>query len=216
MKPIITPTFFINSLSVLKDRLELYEGIEGITRIQLDPADESFTANPTLSVETMVKQPTTLKRDVHLMVEEPIDWLEICRQEGVNMVIGHIENMSSQEEFIKEARRLSLKVGLAVDLETDFNELEWLVAKEADLILVMTVRAGQEQQKFSAAALERVKLLRKKGFIKEICVDGGVNEVTIKDCVRAGADVLAIGSALWKAANVKQQLGKLMGLAYEI
>ena len=209
MKPIITPTIFVSSLSALKDRLELYEGVEGITRIQLDPADESFTANPTLSVEKMVKQPTTLKRDVHLMVEEPIDWLELCREEGVNVAIGHIENMSSQKEFMEEGRRLGLKVGLAVDLETDFNELEWAVAKEAELILIMTVRAGQEQQKFTPSALERVKSLRKKGFAKEICVDGGVNEATIKNCVKAGADVLAIGSALWKADDVKQELDKL-------
>jgi ribulose-phosphate 3-epimerase len=217
MKPIITPTIFVNSVVVLKERLDLYEEIA--TRVQLDIADESFTAQPTLGVEKMLGQATTLERDVHLMTLEPIDWLEICSQEGVKTAIGQIENMSSQGEFLKEGRELGLKIGLAIDLETDLIELDWLVAKKVDLILVMAVRAGQEAQKFNQEALKRVKLLRAKGYSGEVCVDGGVNETTINSCVKAGTDILAIGSALWQARDVKmqfQKLTKLAEVAYEI
>lgn len=211
MTPLITPTIFVSSLSALKERLELYENL--VSRIQLDVADESFTINPTLSLEKMLNPATTLERDVHLMTEEPIDYLEFCATAGVRTVIGQIENMSHQAEFISAAKDLNLQAGLAVDLETEFKELDWPAAKTAALILIMAVRAGQEQQRFNPQALKRVEELRAKGFRGEICVDGGVNESTIKACVKAGADVLAVGSALWQAVDVQVKLSELTKLA---
>ncbi|MCG2790960.1 MAG: hypothetical protein L6305_04315 [Actinomycetia bacterium] len=201
----------MNSLTALQERLELYEEIA--VRVQLDVADEEFTSKPTLGVEKMLEVATTLERDVHLMTEEPADWLEVCRIEGVKTAIGQIENMSSQKEFVEEAKRLNLRAGLAVDLETELKELDWLTAKEADLILIMAVRAGKEGQKFNQESLSRVRELRKKGFVKEICVDGGVNEQTIEKCVKAGTDVLAVGSALWQAEDVEAEWKRLNQLA---
>jgi ribulose-phosphate 3-epimerase len=211
MKIEIVPTVFVRDVVELQGRLELYEAV--VKRVQLDIADEEFATQPTLGVEQMVKQATTMQRDVHLMTAEPIDWLEICAEGGVEMVIGHVENMGNQKEFVEEARRLGLKPGLAVDLETGLEGLDWPVAKTVDQLLVMAVRAGKEAQKLSQKGLEKVKKLRKKGFEKEICVDGGVNEATIARCVKAGADVLAIGSGLWKAEKVKQEYERLREVA---
>lgn len=211
MKPIIIPTIFVRKSETLEARLEQYEGI--VDRVQLDVADEAFTSEPTLSTEKMVSWPTTLDRDVHLMTLEPADWLEVCAKEGIKTAIGQIENMSSQREFVEEAKALGLKAGLAIDLETDLEELDWSVAKKADQLLVMMVRAGKEGQTLSQEGLKRVRLLRQKGFEKEICVDGGVNEKTIELCVKAGADLLAVGSCLWQAEEVEKQYRRLKELA---
>ena len=211
MKPVILPTVFIKDALALKKRLELYENVT--KRVQLDIADKEFTSEPTLGVERMVKEATTLRRDVHLMIVEPIEWLELCIEEGVVMATGHIELMSSQKEFVDKARSLSLMPGLAIDLDTDLKELDWAVAKEVDQLIVMTIRAGKEGQSLRDEGLEKVKKLREKGFRKEICVDGGVNEKTIDKCVKAGADVLAIGSAMWKAEDVKKKYQKFKELA---
>jgi len=208
----ITPTIFVNTVEALQERLELYEAIT--KRVQIDVADKSFTVNPTIAVEKSLSQPTTIKRDMHLMVEEPIEYLETCAQAGVSLVIGHIENMSDQKEFVQRARELGVGVGLAVDLDTPMNDLDWTVAKTADLILIMAVRAGKEGQLFNRKVLERIQWLRKKGFTGEICVDGGVNETTIKPCVKAGADVLAVGSCLWKAADPAAKLHQLQELIH--
>ncbi|MDZ7586342.1 MAG: hypothetical protein U0946_01190, partial [Patescibacteria group bacterium] len=171
--------------------------------------DEEFTSKPTLGVEKMLEVATTLERDVHLMTVEPADWLEVSKIEGVKTAIGQIENMSSQKEFVEEAKELNLRVGLGVDLETDLKDLDWPAAQEADLILIMAVRAGKEGQKFNQESLSRVRELRKRGFTKEICVDGGVNEQTIGKCVKAGADVLAVGSCLWQAEDIAEQWRRL-------
>ncbi len=198
--PVIVPTIFAFDQLFLEERLERYEGLA--ERVQLDIADSNFSAQPTLSVDFMVEQPTTLKRDVHLMVAEPVEWLEKCREEAIDLVIGQIESMSSQAEFKKEAERLGIKWGLAVDLDTAVTDLDWKTAKEADQLLVMTVRAGKEGQKLEQKGLDKVKALRQKGYSKEICIDGGVSERTIDKCLKAGADVLAIGSSLSQAEDV--------------
>jgi len=209
--PIITPTIFVSNSAALQERLELYE--EMVTRVQLDVADEEFTSKPTLGVEKILEVATTLERDVHLMTVEPADWLEVCKIEGVKTAIGQIENMSSQKEFVEEAKELNLRAGLGVDWETDLKELDWPAAQEADLILIMAVRAGKEGQKFNQESLDRVRELRKRGFNKEICVDGGVNEQTIGKCVKAGADVLAVGSCLWQAEDIEAEWKQLNQLA---
>lgn len=198
--PIIVPTIFAFDQLALEERLERYEGLA--ERVQLDITDANFAAQPTLGVDIMVEKATTLKRDVHLMVAEPVEWLEKCREEAVDLVVGQIESMSSQSEFKKEADRLGIKWGLAVDLDTPLTDLDWAVAKDADQLLVMTVRAGKEGQKLSLPALSKVKTLREKGFTKEICVDGGVGELTVGKCLKAGADVLAVGSSLSQAEDV--------------
>ena len=198
--PIIVPTIFAFDHISLEERLERFEGLA--ERVQLDIADANFAAQPTLNVDVMVEQPTTLKRDVHLMIAEPVEWLEKCQEEVIDLVVGQIESMSSQAEFKKTAESLGIKWGLAVDLDTAITDLDWLVAQTADQLLVMTVRAGKEGQKLDQKGLDKVKALRQKGFTKEICVDGGINETTIVKCLEAGADVLAIGSSLNQAPDV--------------
>lgn len=203
----IIPTIFTRSLLELKERLEQYEEI--VDRVQLDAVDEAFSLQPTLRVDKMISVPTSLVKDVHLMTVEPADWLEACAKEGVTTVIGQIEHMSSQREFFSEAKTLGLGVGLAVDLETGFEDLDWKIAKQVDQILIMTVRAGREGQKLNQEGLRRVKEIRKRGFKGDICVDGGVNESTIKMCVKAGANLLAVGSGLWQAMNLPESYKKL-------
>lgn len=214
--PIIVPTIFAFDQLALEERLERFEGLA--QRVQLDIADGNFASQPTLGVETMVEQPTTLKRDVHLMVAEPVEWLEKCREEAIDLVVGQIESMSSQSEFKKEADRLGIKWGLALDLDTAITDLDWITAKDADQLLVMTVRAGKEGQKLSPAALAKVKDLRDKGFSQEVCVDGGVGETTLDKCLKAGADVLAIGSSLSQAPDVVAAWNNLQAKlkAYEL
>jgi len=211
MKVKIVPTVLVYDVVALEEKLSIFDGL--VERVQLDVIDEEFAAKPTLDLERMLGQQTGLDKDVHLMTAEPIDYLQFCADEAIKMVVGQIEAMSNQKEFVDEARRLELKVGLAVDLETNFKELDWEIAKTADQLLIMTVRAGREGQKFNRKGLEKVAQLRKKGFDKEICVDGGVNEKTIAGCVKAGADVLAVGSVLREGGSVKENLEKLTKLA---
>jgi len=214
--PIIIPTIFAFDHIALEERLERYEGL--VKRVQLDIADADFTTQPTLGVEAMVEKPTILNRDIHLMVTEPVEWLAKCQEEAVDLVIGQIESMSNQGEFKKEAESLGIKWGLAIDLETAITDLDWAVAETADQLLVMTVRAGKEGQKLDEKGLDKVKALREKGFTKEICVDGGVNEATLSKCLQAGADVLAIGSRLSQAEDVVGAWNKLQAklAVYEV
>lgn len=210
--PIIVPTIFVFDQLALEERLLLFDGL--VERVQLDIADANFTPQPTLPVEVMVEQPTILKRDVHLMVAEPVEYLGKCQEEAVNLVVGQIESMASQFEFKKEAEALNMPWGLAIDADTPVKDLDWAVAQTADQILIMTVRAGKEGQKFNFKSLEKVKEIRANGFRGEVCVDGGVSLTTIAACIKAGADVLAVGSSINSAkdpAVAYQELQRLAG-----
>ena len=207
----IIPTVFVHDQTALEDRLELYEAITD--KVQLDAADSEFTTQPTLEIDRLVEQATTLDRELHLMVNEPAEWLELAAENAIDTVIGQIEMMSNQGEFIETAKSLGLKAGLAIDLETDLNDLDWEVAKTADQLLVMTIRAGKEGQKLNHRGLDKIKSLRQKGYQGIIGVDGGVNEKTVKACVTAGANSLAVGSALWKAEDAVGEFKKLTDLA---
>ena len=211
MKAKIVPTIFVTEQRVYEERLELYEGL--VDRVQLDVADAGFTSQPSLSAEKLLAQASSIKRDVHLMVDEPIDQLEVCKESGAWLVVGQIEMMGNQKEFVDAGKELGLRVGLAVDLETEISELDWLTAKAGAQVLIMAVRAGKEGQKFSHKALDKVKWLRDKGYEGEICVDGGVKQETVKACVKAGADVLAIGSGIWQASDPEEALRELERLA---
>jgi len=197
--PVIIPTIFVFDHLALEERLDLFESFA--SRVQLDAADDNFTAQPSLGPEILAEQPTTLKRDMHLMMAEPVEWLAKCQEEAIDLVVGQIESMSNQAEFKKTAEEIGIKWGLALDLETALNELDWPVAATADQLLVMTVRAGQEGQKFDPKALEKVKAIRDKGYRGEVVVDGGINETTMVNCLKAGADVLAVGSYLNRAED---------------
>lgn len=126
---------------------------------------------------------------------------------------GQIELMVSQKEFIEKGKDLGLLVGLGVDWETKPEKLDWAAVENADQVLVMGYRIGAEGQKLNLGCLEKVKVLRKRGFEKEVCIDGGVNEENIQKCVKAGADVLAVGSALYKAENIKEKYEEFLRLA---
>lgn len=207
----IIPTVFVHDLPAFEERLELYEAITD--KVQLDAADSEFTTQPTLGIERLVEQATTLDRELHLMVNEPAEWLELAAENAIDTVIGQIEMMGNQGEFVETAKSLGLKAGLAVDLETNLDDLDWEVVKTASQLLIMTIRAGKEGQKLDKRGLDKVKTLRQKGYLGIIGVDGGVNETTVKACVAAGANSLAVGSALWKADDAAAEFKKLTNLA---
>jgi len=147
------------------------------------------------------------------MVEEPIYWLEKCRQIKADLVIGHIEKMANQVKFMEKAGMGDMRVGLGLDLDTEVEKLDKEALSRADHLLLMSVKAGFSGQEFDSRTLDKIKRLRSLvGENLEIGVDGGINENNIRQIVEAGADVLCVGSALWEVKDTRQALKKLKDL----
>lgn len=153
--------------------------------VHIDLLDGKFAPNTTfLDPAPFAKYSKEFFFELHMMVDEPIDYLEQWAKAGMKRFIGQIEKMEDQIAFVAKAQTLG-EVGLGADAHTapeaitvDYDDL--------DFLFVMTVKAGFSHQLFLPEALEKVRYLRGKTTIP-IEVDGGINDKTILEAKEAGA-----------------------------
>ncbi len=184
------------------EALELIKRCDGVTgRVQIDIIDGVFADNKTIDPAVLTSLDVSLGYDFHLMVKEPVNWIEKCALASAERIIGQIEMMNSQGEFVDKVQSKNLRVGLAVDLETPVAKIQKDLLNIIDVVLVMSVKAGFGGQKFNTSALSKIKELdlirteQKSAF--RICVDGGETEDVIDDTYFEGADEVAIGRRLF-------------------
>lgn len=213
----IIPAILTNDPKELEERIwDVERAIlprgTNLPRVQIDVVDGVFAGNKTISLEDLAAVDHCLNLDVHLMVEEPVGWVEDCVKAGVDRVIGHVEMMGSQKEFIARVVGSGMKVGLAIDLETPLSAIEFTLFSNLDVVLVMSVKAGFGGQEFRELALEKIrkldKIRKKDSMLYCVCVDGGVNQRNVKRIVDAGAEEAAIGQSLFEG-DVGENLNKL-------
>jgi ribulose-phosphate 3-epimerase len=166
-------------------------------RVQIDIIDSVFAANKTVLPAALENLETDLKLDFHLMVKEPVNWIEGCVRANAERIIGQVEMMASQIDFVGKVEESGAKVGLALDLETPVSALERVILTDLDVVLVMSVKAGFGGQKFEEKALAKVRQLQKIRSQDQtpfkICVDGGVTPEIMKKLETAGVDEAAMG-----------------------
>ena len=201
----IIPAILTDNVTDLSDKLaRLDEAVDvngaNIRRVQIDIIDGIFADNRTIDPANMVGVDTNLSLDFHLMVKEPIKWIEKCGNAAADRIIGQIEMMESQSEFVGKVAEMGLYVGLAIDLDTPVSKLDPTVLNSIDVILVMAVKAGWGGQKFEEkvltkiSELDEIRLSDKTPF--KICVDGGETEDVIGETHFAGADQIVIGKRI--------------------
>ena len=162
--------------------------------IHFDVADGKFVPDKSLCLPELVKllKLSTKKNDVHLMVEDPIKYIEQIKNLNVDTITIHVEINKALRGIIDYIKKSNIKVGLAVDLNTNINAIK-PYEKMIDRVLIMTVKAGKGGQSFEMKALEKLKKVS-KGL--EIELDGGINDVTIKQIFNA--DIVVSGSYVLK------------------
>jgi ribulose-phosphate 3-epimerase len=172
--------------------------------IQVDVCDNVFAQGKTFELELINKIDgitDSLLWDIHLMVREPIVWLNKCIFVGAARVIGEVEMMSNREEFVTKAKDEGLEVGLAFDIETEIGE----IPEETDVLLLMGRKAGFEAMNLNEKIFEKIKILRQAQDKREkkflIAVDGGVNLENIKRLVEAGVDVVYSEESYFQLIN---------------
>lgn len=179
----------------------------------VDVIDGKFVNNETIGMDELMDTATELELYVHLLTEEPIEYLNQCREIGAELVVGQVELMEDQVEFLKKARKLEVKAGLALDLPTPVDFLEGEALTMTDTVLLMGVEAGFSEQEFDVKVLEKIKELRSGGFSGDVFVDGGVNKETIGLCVEAGANAFSVTSGIFKEVSPAKAYQKLLRLA---
>lgn len=163
--------------------------------IHVDFIDGRFAADTTfLEFESFKKYSGFFNFEAHLMVEEPVDYLERLASAGFKTFLGHVEKMKDQIEFVAKGERLGA-VGLCLDLPTPTTKIE-VSFDDLDRILLMAVPAGKSGQGFDSLVLSKIKALKEKSFM-QIEIDGGIDDKTLPIAKENGANIFCANSFLF-------------------
>ncbi len=178
--------------------------------IHVDLIDGKFAPNTTfLDPAPFKKYANDFFFELHMMVENPIEYLRPWADAGFSRFMGHIEKMPDQSEFISQGQMLG-EVGLAIDLKTSIDDIK-VPFEDLDSILLMSVNAGFSGQKFDARVVEKIRGIADKTFIP-VEVDGGINDSNIFDIKEAGA-VSCVATSFIFGGNPQEQYEKLKTLS---
>ncbi len=210
MKTLIAPSILSADFSKLGEEIRAVEAA-GADWIHVDVMDGHFVPNITIGplVVRSVRPMTKMPLDVHLMIKDPQKYVEPFVKAGSDIITFHIEAEENPKEIIRLIKSYNKKVGVSIKPKTDLSSIKDILHM-VDLVLVMTVEPGFGGQEFILDALPKIEEL-KKIFKKDIEVDGGINAMTARDAVKAGANVLVAGTAVFGQKDYTEAIKKLRG-----
>ena len=192
------------------------EEIERVERsgadwIHLDVMDGMFVPNITIGAPIIkaVRKNSELPFDVHLMIEDPIRYIDDFTEAGADILTVHTEAKGDIMGAIDKIHENGLKAGISLNPGTPVSDIT-IYLNKVDLVLVMTVQPGFGGQSFREEGIPKIEFLRRyadeNGLRYDISVDGGINRNTGKRCADAGATVLAAGSYLFKMDDMSPEI----------
>ena len=213
---IVSPSILLCDYLHLEKELDKIRNA-GCTWIHFDVMDGHFV--PSISFGNLFFEKLFAKldfvKDVHLMVTEPLRFVRQYAKAGADYLTFHYEACKDDKEVmavIDEIHKNKMKAGISIKPATPVEKIFPFLNK-LDLVLVMSVEPGMGGQKFIPATLDKISTLIAE-MVEErssalISVDGGINDVTGKDCLNIGADVLVAGNYLFSADNFKEAYDNL-------
>ena len=183
----------------------------GADWLHVDVMDGAFVPNVTIGplVVKAIRKHTKLPLDVHLMIEKPQDYIKPFAEAGSDIITFHIEACKSPKDLVKQIHSLGKKAGVSIRPKTGLDAVKDILG-EVDMVLLMTVEPGFAGQKFMKDVLPKIEKLR--AYYKgDIQVDGGVNKDTAGLAIKAGANILVAGTAVFGETDYKKAIEKLRG-----
>lgn len=183
----------------------------GADWVHVDIMDGRFVPNLTIGpgVVRHIRPHTRLPLDVHLMIMDPDRFVEAFAQAGADIITIHVEACDEVESTLAHIRALGKRAGLSINPGTPFGSAAPFMDK-IDVLLIMTVNPGFGGQSFIASCLPKIEEARRyvdrHGLEVDIEVDGGINAETGRKAIRAGANVLAAGNALFGCQDMAREI----------
>lgn len=175
----------------------------GAEYIHFDVMDGAYVPSISFGMPVLksVRSVTDRKLDVHLMIMEPERYLEEFVRCGADLITVHLETLQDPERTFRMIRSLGVKAGVAINPETSVHTVIPYLSM-VDMVLVMTVRPGFGGQKYLDSCTEKIRIVRdaitQKGLSTDVEVDGGINDDTLPIVLEAGANVIVMGSSVFR------------------
>ncbi|MBI85213.1 MAG: ribulose-phosphate 3-epimerase [Planctomycetaceae bacterium] len=205
--PVVLPSLLLCDFGNLEREIDRLEKAD-TKALHLDIMDGDFVPNLTygLPIVKALRRLTDLPLDTHLMISRPERYIDAFHQAGADMITVHIEATDDPSAVLRQIRRLGICAGIALNPKTPLSAVEHLVT-DCDLVLMMSVEPGFGGQTFDPTVLKKLKMARELfGDRTVLEVDGGVNEETITECTRAGAQLMVAGSAIFGRPDYKSAM----------
>lgn len=207
MRYILAPSILAADFKVLGKEMELTEEA-GAQYIHFDVMDGMFVPSISFGMPVLssIKGATSQVMDAHLMVQEPIRYIEDFKEAGADIVTVHLEACEDVDATIAKIRECGMKAGLSICPDTGVQEAKEYLPK-IDMLLVMSVHPGFGGQKFIPESLDRIRSLRnmidEQGLDVDIQVDGGIYHNNVREVLDAGANIIVAGSAVFRGDTSK-------------
>ena len=209
----IAPSILSADFANLGKEIQLLDD-SGCDYIHIDIMDGHFVPNLTIGPDVISSIRNLTKKifDVHLMIDPVKEFIPNFINAGADIITIHHEIGEDVFECIELIKKFGKKAGISIKPKTDANEIEKYLDL-VDLILIMTVEPGFGGQKFITSQINKIKEIKKIVSNKkiEIEVDGGINEITAKQVIDAGANVLVSGSTIFKYKDYAEIIEVLRG-----
>jgi ribulose-phosphate 3-epimerase len=202
----LAPSMFSADFAFLARDVEIVENA-GVEYLHIDVMDGMFVPNMSIGPQVVkcLRPHSKLVFDVHLMIVEPERYVENFIKAGADIITFHYEATEKVEDTIKLIRELGAKPSISIKPKTQPEEIEHLI-KDLDMILIMSVEPGFGGQSFIPESLDKIartrELIEKHNPACELEVDGGIYTHNVAEVVKAGANVIVAGSAIFNAPDI--------------
>lgn len=213
MKNILAPSILSADFKILGEQLKTIEAA-GAEYIHFDVMDGMFVPSISFGMPVLasIKGYTEQTLDVHLMVTEPIRYIEEFVKAGADIITVHLEACEDLQATVDKIHAAGAKVGISIKPKTPVEALVPYL-DQADMFLIMSVEPGFGGQAFIPESLDRIRELRtlldEKNLQTDIEVDGGIYHKNVAEVLQAGANVMVSGSGVFKG-DIKKNTEEFM------
>jgi ribulose-phosphate 3-epimerase len=209
----IAPSILAADFAKLGEEVKEVEAA-GAELIHIDVMDGHFVPNISFGAIALeaIRPLSTLPMDVHLMIENPDQYIEQFAKAGADYITVHVEACRHLHRTIQHIRSFGVKPGVVLNPHTPIESILHIL-EDVDMVLFMTVNPGFGGQKFIPSVLPKIealsRIIKERGLEVDIEIDGGITSETIVPCVKAGANIFVAGSAIYSKEDREAALQEI-------